>query len=482
MPSEYNSTPRRDGGTGLDGFTDNLIPAQVTRSVAASPLDSLHVRSQSNMSNTSDQAAYYPATTSSTSGGYLVRPLLRHTASSAAALTGSTGMLASSSADSTSANRLRSGSLTLADNGVGSNTGNGFGSVFYSGAAPRSQLNQVLGSKDLRMIASHTSSNGSSGGADDYVTFSTMDYLGLADNSETPRATTFGFEKGPALPSASNSQRLQAQAQVSASETTAAASSANRNRANTVSNYTRPAYKSASSFQDLISAANLGEDRDTSRPIGLYDDYSRYNMMPTLSGSGLDGYVKTSTTSGSADIKGFKDSALLNSLSRPRATTIGMLDSPNLRNAVAAGGLAHNSHKVGSSVDIGGYADNYDNASSAPFIPTTRNDRGFASMHQAIAPRHNASQSISSNFSVTSGLQDDGLSRSGGKGAANNLSADNQGQQPTRSLWLGNLDVMTTTNDLMQVFAQYGTIESLRLLPEKVSADSMGNLEVESDL
>lgn len=474
MPSEYNSTPRRDGGTGLDGFTDNLIPAQVTRSVAASPLDSLHVRSQSNMSNASDQAAYYAATTTSASCGYLPRPLLRHTASSAAALTGSTGMLATSSADSMSANRLRSGSLTLADNGVGSNSGNGFGSVFYSGAAPRSQLNQVLGSKDLRMITSHTSSNGSSG-ADEYVTFSTMDYLGLggADNSETPRATTFGFEKGPALPSASNSQRLQAQAQAqaSASQTTAAASSANRNRANTVSNYTRPAYKSASSFQDLISAANLGEDRDPSRPIGLYDDYSRYNMMPTLSGSGLDGYAKPSTTTGSADIKGFKDSALLNSLSRPRATTIGMLDSPNLRNAVATGGLAHNSHKVGSSVDIGGYADAYDNASSAPFVPTTRNDRGFASMHQAIAPRHNASQSISSNFSAASGLQDDGLSRSGGKGAANNLSADNQGQQPTRSLWLGNLDVMTTTNDLMQVFAQYGTIESLRLLPEKVSAD-----------
>lgn len=375
-------------------------------------------------------------------------------------------MLASASSDQSSANRLRSGSLTLADNGVGSNSGNGFGSVFYSGAAPRSQLNQVVGSKDLRMIASHTSSN-SSGGADDYVTFSTMDYLGLADNSETPRATTFGFEKGPAMPSASNSQRLQAQAQASASQTTAAASSANRNRANTVSNYTRPAYKSASSFQDLISAANLGEDRDASRPIGLYDDYSRYDMMPTLSGSGIDGYGKTTGITGSAEIKGFKDSALLNSLSRPRATTIGMLDSPNLRNAVA-GGLA--SHKVGSSVDITGYADTYDSAPSAPFIPTTRNDRGFASMHQAIAPRHTASQSISSNFSIASGTQDDGLSRSGGKGAANNLSAENQGQQPTRSLWLGNLDVMTTTNDLMQVFAQYGSIESLRLLPEKVSA------------
>jgi protein JSN1 len=379
--------------------------------------------------------------------------------------------MTSSSADS--ANRLRSGSLTLADNGVGSasNSGNGFGSVFYSGAVPgRSQLNQVMGSKDLRTIASHTSSNGSSG-ADDYVTFSTMDYLGLADNSETPRATTFGFEKGPTLPSASHRLQAQTQAQASASQTAASASSANRNRANTVSNYTRPAYKSASSFQDLISAANLGEDRDASRPIGLYDDYSRYDLIPDIATAGHDEYGQTAAA-GSTQIKGYKDAGLLNSLPRPRATTIGMLDSPKLRNAVGAGGLAHGSNRIGSSIDLAGY-DTYDtgHASSGSFVPTTRNDRGFASMHQGIAPRHNASQSISSMYSAGSNAQgEDGLARSGGKShAASNLAGENQGQQPTRSLWLGNLDVMTTTNDLMDVFAQYGTIESLRLLPEKVS-------------
>ncbi|PWN21418.1 hypothetical protein BCV69DRAFT_169722 [Microstroma glucosiphilum] len=40
-------------------------------------------------------------------------------------------------------------------------------------------------------------------------------------------------------------------------------------------------------------------------------------------------------------------------------------------------------------------------------------------------------------------------------------------QQPTRSLWIGNLDVSTTGQELMQAFAPYGAIESLRLLPEK---------------
>lgn len=42
-------------------------------------------------------------------------------------------------------------------------------------------------------------------------------------------------------------------------------------------------------------------------------------------------------------------------------------------------------------------------------------------------------------------------------------------QQPTRSLWVGNLDPNTTPVELQQVFAPYGAIESLRLIPDKVS-------------
>ncbi|GAA6008981.1 hypothetical protein JCM10207_004054 [Rhodosporidiobolus poonsookiae] len=40
-------------------------------------------------------------------------------------------------------------------------------------------------------------------------------------------------------------------------------------------------------------------------------------------------------------------------------------------------------------------------------------------------------------------------------------------QQPTRSLWVGNLDPKTTPAELQAVFAPYGAIESLRLIPEK---------------
>jgi protein JSN1 len=40
-------------------------------------------------------------------------------------------------------------------------------------------------------------------------------------------------------------------------------------------------------------------------------------------------------------------------------------------------------------------------------------------------------------------------------------------QLPSRSLWIGNLSPSITAQDLMTIFAPYGAIESLRLLPEK---------------
>jgi len=41
-------------------------------------------------------------------------------------------------------------------------------------------------------------------------------------------------------------------------------------------------------------------------------------------------------------------------------------------------------------------------------------------------------------------------------------------------LWIGNLDVNATSDALFQVFSPYGPIESVRLLPEKVSVLCIG--------
>lgn len=43
-------------------------------------------------------------------------------------------------------------------------------------------------------------------------------------------------------------------------------------------------------------------------------------------------------------------------------------------------------------------------------------------------------------------------------------------QAPTRSLWLGNIDPSLTTQDLTCIFAPFGTIESVRILPDRECA------------
>ncbi|KAI9284735.1 hypothetical protein BC943DRAFT_325493 [Umbelopsis sp. AD052] len=48
--------------------------------------------------------------------------------------------------------------------------------------------------------------------------------------------------------------------------------------------------------------------------------------------------------------------------------------------------------------------------------------------------------------------------------------SSSQAQQPTRSLWLGNIDSSLTVNDLTHLFGMYGPIESARVLLEKECA------------
>jgi hypothetical protein len=48
--------------------------------------------------------------------------------------------------------------------------------------------------------------------------------------------------------------------------------------------------------------------------------------------------------------------------------------------------------------------------------------------------------------------------------------SSSQTQQPTRSLWLGNIDASLTVNDLTRLFGIYGPIESARILLDKECA------------
>lgn len=79
------------------------------------------------------------------------------------------------------------------------------------------------------------------------------------------------------------------------------------------------------------------------------------------------------------------------------------------------------------------------------------------------------SSSTATSVSMAHG-QAPGLSATSPRPVAGHVSphqSQQQQQQPTRSLWVGNLDNNTTGQELMQAFASYGAIESLRLLPEK---------------
>lgn len=42
--------------------------------------------------------------------------------------------------------------------------------------------------------------------------------------------------------------------------------------------------------------------------------------------------------------------------------------------------------------------------------------------------------------------------------------------QPTRTLWIGNVDTRVTSQDLLHYFSAYGPVESVRMLPEKECA------------
>jgi hypothetical protein len=239
--------------------------------------------------------------------------------------------------------------------------------------------------------------------------------------------------------------------------TPTAATMVARNRASTVS--VQP--KSSASFQDLISAANLGLDRDPTRPVGLFDSSRGAPATGSLR-SGIEGieYLEHGNanrdpygaSSGYSGMTGGGASLLAGmsaggNLARPRATTISMLDQSSAR--LGNVGL-HGSDLMDSLI-----------APSAATPPP----QGMA--QSLLVGNQGGRRSAAGN--------DDGGRRRDRADAGRNGPGGGQGdgmaagQTPTRSIWLGNLDVMTTAQDLLQVFQGYGDIESLRLLPEKVS-------------
>ncbi|KAJ3269661.1 hypothetical protein HDV01_001133 [Terramyces sp. JEL0728] len=84
----------------------------------------------------------------------------------------------------------------------------------------------------------------------------------------------------------------------------------------------------------------------------------------------------------------------------------------------------------------------------------------MAQLHSMPANTTGSSQSIAPNSPINESLVD----RSGSESPTHEFMA------PSRSLWIGNIDSSFGSEELQQIFSKFGTIESIRMLPEKECA------------
>lgn len=376
----------------------------------------------SNLSNTStptdtytDQVQRQSLLAPTPSAAAPARPNLRHTASVASTV--------ASSALTERNSRLRSGSLTLPSSGLS----NAFGPSIFSSSWLTSRNGSGLPIlDDLHSVASMDS------GADDFDVH-TLDYLGLDETLRPPPAATI------------SELRNQAQAAIAGN----LATNPSRLRASTVSN----PYRLGSSAASLLATPNAEEEE-------LYTN-------DIYGGQGLDVYDDTgaggSYLSAGYVAKGFKQGDHLAAGgalgSRPRAISVGTLDDPSRSlHRRAAVDLQQSSYVNDTSLMLG----------SGSLTPggILRNEKLSSGRAGASPTVHFPSGELpqsraASYLAAPSGTQNRSVS-------PKTENASTQIQTPTRSLWIGNLDSSVTSEQLIHVFAPYGAIESLRLLPEKV--------------
>jgi protein JSN1 len=369
-----------------------------------------------------------PAAPSSNLGTPTTRPGLRHSAS-----------VASSVPSLTERNsRLRSGSLTLPTGGLS----NAFGPSIFSSSWLSSTNGGSNGFPVLDELRSVTSADS---GADEFDVH-TLDYLGLDDSHRPPPAATI------------SELRNQAQAAIAGN----LAANPPRMRASTVS--TPYARMRTSGSTSLLSTPNAEEEEEffyeqendyEGRPSdrATYERH-RYNSFdPAMTDSD---YVPSNY----GVAKGFKQTdhlTIANGLAavRPRAISVGNLDDP-LRSVQRRSTVAEapqtsyfNDQTTQSPVGIlKGHPDKM-GSTRGTSSPTVHFPSG-----ELVGSR-------SSSYLAAPGSTNRSLSPK-----SENVSS--QIQTPTRSLWIGNLDSAVTSEQLIHVFAPYGAIESLRLLPEKV--------------
>ncbi|GAA5938472.1 hypothetical protein JCM3775_000901 [Rhodotorula graminis] len=177
------------------------------------------------------------------------------------------------------------------------------------------------------------------------------------------------------------------------------------------------------------------------------------SLLPPSSSSS-DAVASTTSSSGHSSAGGFGNHDLP---ARGRAATIGILDDSksemySRRRAGTTAGIPPRHLGIGADVAAGGGAGGDGGAGGAGVGPV-----------QAMASRMGRL-----------GISEDPANPAAGWASLGRpptpegaISLTPPVQQPTRSLWVGNLAPKTSPADLQEVFAPYGAIESLRLIPDK---------------
>lgn len=309
-------------------------------------------------------------------------------------------------------NRNRSESLTLPSGGMS----NPFGGSIFSSWLSSSNANggnfPVL--EELRSVTSADSQ-------DDFDVH-TLDYLGLDDGHRPPPAATL------------SELRNQAQAAIAGN----LAGHPSRMRASTVSNPYRTRPPIATSL--LPTPASEEEEYAYEEPTS-YQNLTYDNNIDTNYGG--SGYMA----------KGFKQNEHLQN--RPRAISVGTLEDP-----------MRSLQRRASAIDAHSYVNELTHQSSGLSVVSSNISTALKTDKPAVGrnvhfPNGEVTSSRASAYLLAPGATNRSVS-------PKSEGPSSQIQTPTRSLWIGNLDSAVTSEQLIRVFAPYGAIESLRLLPEKV--------------
>jgi protein JSN1 len=266
-------------------------------------------------------------------------------------------------------------------------------------------------------------------GADDFDVH-TLDYLGLDETHHRPP------------PAATISElRNQAQAVIAGN-----LSNPPRLRATTVSH---PYRRMSSTGNSLLGTPNPEEEEE------VYEQsYNSRPALETYNDSLTDDYFPRGT-------QGLKQTDYLSanlSSSRPRAISVGTLDDSAARITRRA--------TVSVEQPVYELSSSYNGTNSAQLSQS-----GILKTDKSTTLRTGSMPSVRFPVTEVSGTRTPSyLLTANQPGRAVSPKSENptQIQTPTRSLWIGNLDSSVTSEQLIHVFAPYGAIESLRLLPEKV--------------